>query len=67
MILADYDTKYPLLYASGADFVFAFDAPWYKMTTLIDQGALAPLEDMVNRARLNCSQKSPPSSLASTS
>ena len=49
MILADYDTKYPLLYASGADFTFAFDAPWYKMTTLIDQGALSPLEDLINQ------------------
>lgn len=49
MILADHDTKYPLLFASGADFTFAFDAPWYKMTTLIDQGALAPLEDLINQ------------------
>jgi putative aldouronate transport system substrate-binding protein len=49
MVLADHDTKYPLLFSSGADFTMAFDAPWYKMTTLIDQGALAPLEDMVNK------------------
>jgi len=49
MILSDHDAKYPLLFSAGADFTFAFDAPWYKMTSLIDQGALQPLEDLINK------------------
>lgn len=47
MILEDHENKYPALYASGANFTMAFDAPWYKMNTLRDQGALVPLEEMV--------------------
>ena len=46
MILDDHDTKYPVLYASGADFTMAFDAPWNKMTTLRAQNALLPLEGL---------------------
>ncbi|MEZ4866501.1 MAG: substrate-binding domain-containing protein [Caldilineaceae bacterium] len=49
MILEDHNNKYPALYASGADFTMAFDAPWYKMNSLRDQGALAPLEDLVDQ------------------
>lgn len=49
MILEDHETKYPLLYASGAEFTMAFDAPWYKMTTLRTQNALAPLEGMIDQ------------------
>ncbi len=44
MILENHEQKYPLLYASGADFTMAFDAPWYKMDTLRTQGALATIE-----------------------
>jgi putative aldouronate transport system substrate-binding protein len=47
LLLDDHATKYPALYAAGSDFTFAFDAPWYQMNTLRDQGALAPLEDLV--------------------
>ena len=47
MILADHQNKYPLLYASGADFTCAFDAPWYKMDTLRAQNALVTIEAMV--------------------
>jgi putative aldouronate transport system substrate-binding protein len=47
MILDDWNNKYPLLYSSGADFTMAFDAPWVKMTSLRDQGALAPIENLV--------------------
>ncbi len=46
MILDDHETKYPLLYASGADFQCAFDAPWHRMPSLRDQGALLPLNDL---------------------
>ncbi len=46
MILDDHETKYPLLYASGADFTMAFDAPWYKMDTLRTQGSLVVLDDL---------------------
>jgi len=49
MILEDHTNKYPALYAAGADFTMAFDAPWNKMNTLRDQGALAPLEDLVEQ------------------
>jgi putative aldouronate transport system substrate-binding protein len=47
MILADHEAKYPLLYASGADFTMAFDAPWYKMDTLRTQNALVTIEGLV--------------------
>ena len=47
LLLDDHATKYPALYAAGSDFTFAFDAPWYQMNTLRDQGALAPLESLV--------------------
>jgi putative aldouronate transport system substrate-binding protein len=47
MILEDHATKYPLLYAAGADFTMAFDAPWYNMTALRTQGAIAALEDRI--------------------
>ncbi len=49
LLLDDYDNKYPLLYSSGADFTSAFDAPWYKMTSLRDQNALLPLEDLITQ------------------
>ena len=39
-----HEAKYTALYAAGSDFTLAFDAPWYKMNTLRDQGALLPLE-----------------------
>jgi putative aldouronate transport system substrate-binding protein len=48
MILEDHQNKYTLLYASGADFTMAFDAPWYKMTTLRTQGALVALNDLLD-------------------
>jgi len=47
MILENHEQKYPLLYASGADFTMAFDAPWYKMDTLRTQGALSTIEDLI--------------------
>jgi putative aldouronate transport system substrate-binding protein len=47
LILADHENKYPLLYASGADFTCAFDAPWYKMDTLRTQNALVTIEGLV--------------------
>jgi len=46
MVLDDHQNKYPLLYASGADFTMAFDAPWYKMDTLRTQGSLVVLDDL---------------------
>jgi putative aldouronate transport system substrate-binding protein len=46
MILDDHQNKYPVLYASGADFTMAFDAPWYKMDTLRAQGSLVILDDL---------------------
>lgn len=49
MILEDHGNKYPALYASGADFTMAFDAPWNKMNSLRDQGALLPLEDLIDQ------------------
>jgi putative aldouronate transport system substrate-binding protein len=49
LLLDDHETKYPALYASGADFTMAFDAPWYKMTTLRAQGALLPLEGLFDQ------------------
>ncbi len=48
LILDEHDTKYPALYAAGADFTMAFDAPWYKMDTLRVQGALLAIEDLVD-------------------
>lgn len=48
LLLDDHDAKYTALYAAGADFTFAFDAPWNKMNTLRDQGALLPLETLVD-------------------
>jgi putative aldouronate transport system substrate-binding protein len=48
MILDDHANKYPALFASGADFTCAFDAPWYKMNTLRDQNALVSLEELIN-------------------
>jgi putative aldouronate transport system substrate-binding protein len=48
MILDDHANKYAALYAAGADFTCAFDAPWYKMNTLRDQKALVALEDLIN-------------------
>ena len=47
LLLDDPSTEYPLLYASGADFTFAFDAPWKNMNALRDQGYLRPLDDLV--------------------
>ena len=47
LILDDHKTKYPVLYASGADFTMAFDAPWYKMNSLRDQGYLLPLDNLI--------------------
>ena len=41
--------KYPTLYATGVDFTMAFDAPWYKMTSLRDSGSLLPLEDLIDK------------------
>ncbi|MDI7274401.1 MAG: DUF3502 domain-containing protein [Anaerolineae bacterium] len=46
MILEDHETKYPLLYSSGADFQCAFDAPWHRMPSLRSQGALLALDDL---------------------
>lgn len=47
MLLDDHPQKYAVLYASGADFTCAFDAPWNKMTSLKDQGALLALEELL--------------------
>ncbi len=47
LILADHNAKYPALYASGSDFTMAFDAPWNKMNSLRDQGALLPIEGLI--------------------
>jgi putative aldouronate transport system substrate-binding protein len=47
MILDDHTNKYPVLYASGADFTMAFDAPWYKMNSLRDQGSLLEIEELL--------------------
>ena len=49
LLLDDHETKYPVLYASGADFTMAFDAPWYKMTSLRTQGALLALEGLFDQ------------------
>jgi hypothetical protein len=50
MVLDDHSNKYAAMYASGADFTCAFDAPWNKMNTLRDQKALVPLEELINGA-----------------
>ncbi len=47
LLLDDPTNEYPLLYASGADFTFAFDAPWKNMNALRDQGYLRPLDDLI--------------------
>jgi putative aldouronate transport system substrate-binding protein len=48
LVLDQHEAKYSALYAAGSDFTMAFDAPWYKMNTLRDQGALAQLETLVD-------------------
>ena len=53
MILDDWQNKYPLLYSSGANFTMAFDAPWVKMLSLRDQGALVAVEDLINQSDPN--------------
>jgi hypothetical protein len=53
MLLDDHEAKYPVLYASGAEFTCAFDAPWYKMDSLIQQNALLPLESLMNESGPN--------------
>ncbi len=60
MILDNHVDKYPVLYASGADFTMAFDAPWYKMTSLRDQGALLAIEDPVRQFGPNITEKVTP-------
>lgn len=49
LVLDDHANKYPTLYASGADFTMAFDAPWYKMIGLRDSGSLASIEDLIEQ------------------
>jgi putative aldouronate transport system substrate-binding protein len=49
LILEDHANKYPALYASGGDFTMAFDAPWNKMNTLRDQGALLAIEGLIDQ------------------
>jgi len=49
MILDDHNNKYPVLYASGADFTMAFDAPWYKMDTLRVQGSLVVCDSLFDQ------------------
>jgi putative aldouronate transport system substrate-binding protein len=46
LIMDDPRTEYPLLYAAGSQFTFAFDAQWYHMITNIQQGYLLPMEDL---------------------
>lgn len=53
MILDDHAGKYPTLYASGADFTMAFDAPWYQMNTLRSQGALQPIDELIEKYGMN--------------
>ncbi len=48
LLLDQHEAKYTALYAAGSDFTMAFDAPWYKMNTLRDQGALLPLETLID-------------------
>ncbi len=47
LLLDDPTNEYPLLYASGADFTFAFDAPWKNMNSLRDQGYLRELDNLI--------------------
>jgi putative aldouronate transport system substrate-binding protein len=47
ILLDDRPTQYPVLYASGEKFTFAFDAPWLLMPSLIDQDYLLPLEELI--------------------
>lgn len=49
LVLDDRETKYPLLYSSGADFTMAFDAPWNLMDGLRTQGALAVINDLLDQ------------------
>ena len=49
MILDDHQNKYPVLYASGADFTMAFDAPWYKMDTLRVNGSLVACDELFDQ------------------
>jgi len=49
MILDDHENKYPVLYASGSEFTMAFDAPWYKMTTLRSQNALLTIDALIEQ------------------
>lgn len=49
MLLDNPKEKYPVLYASGTPFTFAFDAPWYFMNSLRDQGHLRPLEPYLGK------------------
>jgi putative aldouronate transport system substrate-binding protein len=48
LVLDDHANKYAVMYASGADFTMAFDAPWYKMNTLRDQKALVALDTLID-------------------
>src|SRR5512143_3674246 len=47
LVLDSPKDKYPVLYASGTPFTFAFDAPWYYMNSLRDQGHLKPIESYI--------------------
>jgi putative aldouronate transport system substrate-binding protein len=49
MLLDNPKEKYPVLYASGTPFTWAFDAPWYFMNSLRDQGHLRPLEKYMDQ------------------
>jgi len=49
MLLDNPKEKYPVLYASGTPFTFAFDAPWYFMNSLRDQGHLRPIEPYLDK------------------
>jgi hypothetical protein len=55
MLLDDQQTKQPALYPSGADFTMAFDAPWYKTTTLRAQNTLLQFASLFDQfgAKLN--------------
>jgi hypothetical protein len=64
MLLDDHEAKYPVLYASGADFTCAFDAPWYKMTSLIQQGALLAVEDLMDEYGPNVMETTGPEIVA---
>jgi len=46
LIMDDPRTEYPLLYAAGSEFTFAFDAQWYHMIENIEQGYLLPMETL---------------------